>query len=328
MTDPLQITVILCTHNRARTLVTALESIAGQTVPQSVGWDILVVDNNSTDGTRRVVEGFQRRYPDRFHYFLEKQQGISHARNSGIREARGEILAFIDDDETAASDWLQNLTANLHHGEWSGAGGRILPRWNCPRPMWLSDQSALTMAPLAMFDLGTKEGPLTETPFGANMAFRKEVFSVCGGFRTDLGRVGKGMLSGEDSEFGRRVIAAGKRLRYEPSAVTYHPVEEYRLHKRYFLQWWFNKGRSDVREFGTHAKSLHFFGIPLRVIRGLVAETARWLIAVKPSQRFMCKLRVWASAGQISEHYYQSLAGKSDGTERRTKLSRRADDPR
>jgi glucosyl-dolichyl phosphate glucuronosyltransferase len=320
MTNPLQITVILCTHNRARTLGTALESIAGQSIPQSVGWEILVVDNNSCDETRQVVEDFQRRYPDRFHYFFEKQQGISHARNSGIREARGEILAFIDDDETAASDWLQNLTANLHNGEWSGAGGRILPQWNCPRPRWLSDGSALTMAPLAMFDLGTKDGPLTETPFGANMAFRKEVFNVCGGFRTDLGRIGKGMLSGEDSEFGRRVIAAGRRLRYEPSAVTYHPVEEYRLHQKYFLQWWFNKGRSDVREFGVQAKTLHFLGIPFRLIRALAGESGRWLAAVGPSQRFICKLKVWACAGQISEHYHQLLAGKSDRKERNISL--------
>jgi glucosyl-dolichyl phosphate glucuronosyltransferase len=306
-----KISVILCTHNRAHTLATALESIVAQSISESVGWDVVVVDNNSSDETRQVVEDFQRRYPGRFRYFFEKQQGISHARNRGIREAHGEILAFMDDDETAVPDWLQNLTANLHNGEWSGAGGRILPQWNCPRPRWLSDQNAFTMAPLAMFDLGTKDGPLTETPFGANMAFRKEVFNVCGGFRTDLGRIGKGMLSGEDSELGRRVIAAGRRLRYEPSAVTYHPVEEYRVCRQYFLQWWFNKGRTDVREFGNQSKDLHLLGIPLRLFRALVMESLRWLFAIEPSQRFICKLKVWSCAGQISEHYRQSLEAKN-----------------
>ena len=326
MADPPKITVILCTHNRARTLATALESIAVQNISESVGWDIVVVDNNSSDETRRVVEDFQRRYPDRFSYFFEKQQGISHARNTGIREAHGEILAFMDDDETAAPDWIQNLTANLHNGEWSGAGGRILPQWNCPRPRWLSDRSVLTMAPLAMFDLGTKDGPLTESPFGANMAFRKEVFNTCGGFRTDLGRIGKGMLSGEDSEFGRRVIAAGRRLRYEPSAVTYHPVEEFRVRRKYFLEWWFNKGRSDVREFGKPPNSWRFLGIPIRSFRGLLSESVRWIFSVEPSQRFICKLKVWSCAGQICEHYHQSLEVENDRTERSAKFSPPAND--
>jgi glycosyltransferase involved in cell wall biosynthesis len=322
-----KISVILCTHNRARTLATALESVAAQSVSESGGWDVVVVDNNSSDETGQVVEDFQRRYPDRFHYFFEQQQGISHARNRGIREARGEILAFMDDDETAVPDWLQNLTANLHNGEWSGAGGRILPQWNCDRPRWLSDRSAFTLAPLAVFDLGTKGGPLTESPFGANMAFRKEVFNACGGFRTDLGRVGKGMLSGEDSELGRRVIAAGRRLRYEPSAVTYHPVEEFRVHRKYFLQWWFNKGRSDVREFGNQPKDWRFLGIPLPLFRGLVSESLRWMFAVEPSQRFICKLKVWSCAGQIFEHYHQSLEEKNS-TEPNGKLSPPAEDGR
>jgi glucosyl-dolichyl phosphate glucuronosyltransferase len=311
-----KITVILCTHNRARTLATALESIAAQTIPESIGWEIVVVDNNSSDETHQVVEDFQRRYPTRFRYLFEKQQGISHARNAGIREARGEVLAFIDDDETAAPGWLQNLTANLHDGECSGAGGRILSQWNCDRPKWLSDQSAFTMAPLAVFDLGTKDGPLTESPFGANMAFRKEVFEACGGFRTDLGRIGKGMLSGEDSEFGRRVIAAGRRLRYESSAVTYHPVEEFRVRRKYFLEWWFNKGRSDVREFGRQPKKSSFLGTPLRSFRGLLAESLRWMFVFEPSQRFICKLKVWACAGQISEHFHQSLEGENKKAER------------
>jgi glycosyltransferase involved in cell wall biosynthesis len=323
-----KISVILCTHNRAHTLTTALESIAAQSISESVGWDVVVVDNNSSDETRQVVEDFKRRYPDRFRYFFEKQQGISHARNRGIQEAHGEILAFIDDDETAAPNWLQNLTANLHNGEWSGAGGRILPQWNCDRPRWLSDKSRLTLAPLAVFDLGTKEGPLTESPFGANMAFRKEVFNACGGFRTDLGRVGKGMLSGEDSELGRRVFAAGRRLRYEPSALTYHPVEEYRVSRKYFLQWWFNKGRTDVREFGNRSKDLHLLGIPLRLARALVMESLRWMFAFESTERFICKLKVWACAGQVSEYFHQSLEGESDKTERSAKLAPPANDGR
>jgi glucosyl-dolichyl phosphate glucuronosyltransferase len=319
--NPPQISVIICTHNRARTLRPAIESIAEQTLPLSVGWEILIVDNNSSDETRKVVEDLQQLYPDRIRYLFEAQQGISHARNSGIRNARGEVLAFIDDDETAAVDWLQNLTSELFNREWSGAGGRILPRWNCARPNWVSDESHFTLSPLALFDRGTEAGDLAESPFGANMAFRKEVFDLCGGFRTDLGRIGKSMLSGEDSEFGRRVIAAGRRLRYEPTAVTYHPVEEFRVRQKYFLEWWFNKGRSNVREFRNPRKDMRPIGVMLRLLGGMVVESVRWMIAVEPSQRFISKLKVWAQAGQIFEYYHQSLNEKGKQTDSRTNLS-------
>src|ERR1700726_4552184 len=160
MDTPARSTVILCTHNRARSLAKALESVATQALPQPIGWEILVVDNNSSDETRQVIEDCRRRYPDRIRYVFEPQQGISYARNTGVRNAQGDILAFIDDDETADAEWLQNLTANLYSGEWSGAGGRILPQWNCPRPQWLSDRNSWTLAPLVVFDPGTKGGPL------------------------------------------------------------------------------------------------------------------------------------------------------------------------
>ena len=96
----MRITVILCTLNRCQSLAETLESIAISTLPDSVDWEILVVDNNSTDHTREVVEEFGRRYPDRFRYIFEPRPGKSYALNAGIREAQGEILAFTDDDVT------------------------------------------------------------------------------------------------------------------------------------------------------------------------------------------------------------------------------------
>jgi glycosyltransferase involved in cell wall biosynthesis len=318
MDIPMRITVVLCTYNRVRSLATALESIATQTVPQSVGWEILVVDNNSSDETRQVVEDFQRRYPERIRYLFEPQQGLSYARNAGVREAQGDILAFIDDDETADDGWLQNLTVNLLSGEWAGAGGRVLPQWNGSRPRWLSSKSSFALGPLAVFDPGLEGGQLTEPPFGANMAFRKEVFERYGRFRTDLGRSGKGMLSGEDTEFGRRLLAAGERMRYEPSALTYHPVDEIRVCRKYFLVFWFNKGRTDVREFGMKPNGKHLFGIPFRLFRDFAVEAVRWAVAVEPSRRFVCKLKVWCYAGQAFESYSQSLDSKRKVPEHNT----------
>jgi glycosyltransferase involved in cell wall biosynthesis len=307
MTGPKKISVLICTYNRSQSLGAAVESVADQALPQSLDWEILIIDNNSPDQTRQVVEGLQRRYPNHIRYVFEPQQGISHARNAGIREARGGILAFLDDDETASTDWLQNLTANLHSGEWAGAGGRVLPPSSFSPPRWLSTKSSFASGPLAAFDLGLVPGQLSEPAFGANMAFRKEVFDKYGGFRTDLGRAGKNMISNEDTEFGRRLMAAGLRLRYEPSALTYHPVEASRLQKEYFLNWWFNKGRSDVRELGNQPNSRRFLGIPLPLFRALPWATMRWMVTVESPKRFGCKLEVWNYAGEILESYHQWL---------------------
>src|SRR5271170_5558250 len=190
MSVPTKISVIICTYNRSRSLGEAVESVASEILTQPLGWEILVVDNNSNDKTRQVVEGLICRYPERIRYVFEPKQGISHARNAGIKESRGEILAFIDDDETAEGAWLQNLTANLHSGEWAGAGGRVLPPSSFSRPRWLSSKSPFIQGPLASFDPENVTGKLTDPPFGANMAFRKEVFEKLGSFRTDLGRSG------------------------------------------------------------------------------------------------------------------------------------------
>jgi glycosyltransferase involved in cell wall biosynthesis len=102
----MKITVILCTYNRCRSLAKALESVAAQTFSKSVEWEVVVVDNNSRDQTREVVAELNHRHPGRFRYLLEQRSGKSYALNAGITEARGDILAFMDDDVTVEPTWL------------------------------------------------------------------------------------------------------------------------------------------------------------------------------------------------------------------------------
>ena len=304
----MNITVILCTYNRCRTLEKALSSVAVSTLPESIEWEVLVVDNNSPDRTRDVVEDFCRRYWGRFRYLLERQQGKSYALNAGIREARGDVLAFMDDDVTVESTWLQNLTAALCSGQWAGAGGRILPQWPCAPPSWLPEKEWYGMAPLVMFDRGPEAGPLTDPPFGTNMAFHRRVFEKYGTFRTDLGPGSKGKIrNNEDTEFGRRLLEAGERRKYEPTAVVHHSVPQNRLRRGYFLTWWFNKGRADIRETGVAADTRWFVsGIPLYLLRRLAVGALRWMVTLDPSRRFSCRLAVWLLAGTIVESYRQS----------------------
>ncbi len=317
----MDITVIVCTYNRCATLAKALDSAAASKLPESVTWEILIVDNNSTDQTRALAEDYCRRHSGRFRYVFESKQGKSHALNTAIREARGNILAFMDDDVVVERLWLQNLTAALHDEKWAGAGGRILPDWTCVPPRWLSLQGRYSLAPLAVFDLGPKAGQLDEPPFGTNMAFRKTMFEKYGGFRVDLGPTTQGDYrewysapcprTSEDTEFGNRLLVAGERLRYEASAVVHHPVPENRLKRGYFLAWRFGQARADVLQYGIPPGTKWFVaGVPLVMFRRLAMGTLRWLTAVGPRRRFRYKLAAWAAVGQIVECRRQLAVAK------------------
>jgi len=296
----MDITVILCTYNRANALSAALDSVLASGLPGR-SWEILVVDNNCKDNTREVVQDFCARYPHRIRYVFEARQGLSNARNAGIREARGEIIAFMDDDVSVDPNWLQTLTAHFFDGPWSGAGGRVRPPKAFVAPDWLTldggemDASGV----LALFDAGNEPGELKKPPFGANMAFRRGMFEKYGNFRADLGRCGDDLIGNEDTEFGNRLIAAGEPLRYEPGAIVYHPVSEDRLNKRYFLDWWFAYGRAMFRQNGAPPP---VWGIS-KVYFSLASRTLRWLSCSpwKPKERFFWRCRMHVALGELAE---------------------------
>jgi glycosyltransferase involved in cell wall biosynthesis len=308
------ISVILSTYNHCQSLARTLESVAASRLPSAVTWEVLVVDNNSSDQTREVVEGFCRRYPGRFLYLFEPRPGKSNALNSAIHQTRAEVLAFLDDDVIVEPTWLQNLTSGLHNGQWAGAGGRIVLEWPIPLPPWLSTEGLYARTPFPDFDEGPKAKELTKPPFGTNMAFRKAAFENHGCFRTDLGPSPSREVpcSDDDTEFGHRLMAAGERLRYEPSAVVYHPIPPDRINKKYFLNWWFDEGRASVRAFGIRPGTKWYFaGVPLYLIRSLGLWTLRWMLSVEPRARFYYKMVVWGKMGRISECYRRQLVPKS-----------------
>ena len=315
----MDVTVIICTYNRCATLPKALESVAASIMPPAVSWEVLVVDNNSNDNTRETVEDFGRRYPGRFRYLFESRAGKSYGLNAGISAAQGEIIAFMDDDLVVESAWLQNLTASLRGTEWAGVGGRTLPAEAFSPPRWLSFGAPYYLGGIlcAYFDYGDSPCVLSQAPYGANMAYRKSMFAKYGLFRTDLGPSPNAEVPrpNEDTEFGRRLMAAGERLRYEPAAVARHPVPLERVNKKYFLRWWFDYGRADMREVGRRPD---IWGIPrpylsfLKYATVLVpTRTARWFFSLKPQDRFYNKCWVWKTVGEITEIYRRSFGGNS-----------------
>lgn len=300
----MRITVILCTYNRCDSLAKALDSLAGSIAPETVDWEVLVVDNNSSDQTQEVVEGFCRRFPGRFHYLFEPQQGKSHALNSGVREARGEILAFVDDDVTVDPGWLHNLTSVLHNGEWAGAGGRILAVHGFVPPPWLALDGPrnLGMVLCAQFDLGDHPIELRDAPYGTNMAFRREMFEKYGNFRVDLGPSPNSELRNEDTEYGRRLMASGERLRYVPSAIVYHGIHESRVRKGFFLSWWFDHGKGAIREAEEIPCTIEI----VRLIGRTLPSAIGSVLSFDPQRRFYRKCMVWHAAGKLAEAHRRS----------------------
>jgi len=302
----MNLSVILCTYNRCQSLLRALESIAASQLPDSVDWQVLIINNNSEDQTHELAEGFCRRHSSRFRYVFEAQQGKSFALNRGIQEATGEVLVFTDDDIIAEPNWLFELTKPFADPRWAGVGGRVfLPKDFVP-PSWMALQGENSLLSiLAHFDLGAEPLVMNQPPIGNNMAFRKSTFAKYGGFRTDLGPSPGNELRHEDTEFGWRVMKGGDQILYVPSAVVRHAVEERRLGQDYFLAYHFDYGRALVRNRGYRKPIgiiprvwISFFE---RLFRMLPKKLWWWFREPDPRKKFFNKCAVWATAGEIAE---------------------------
>ncbi len=306
------ISVIICTYNRSSSLRKTLGNLA-ELWPPGAPWELIVVDNNSIDDTAEVAKAFAAASNSNLRYVSEVNQGLSHARNAGIRAAEGDIVAFTDDDVTVDARWLCELQEAFDRFDCVGVGGKIVPVWTCEKPSWLVlDGPHALMKAVVRFDLGEEPCQLSirTAPFGANMAFKKVAFKEHGFFRTDLGRKGKTLMIGEDTEFCARLLLAGGKLLYAPKAVVYHPVAGERLKKSYFRSWYFNYGRYMARVNGFPENSTLYFGVPRYLFRSLLAHICRWLFTFDSQRRFRHKLQVCESLGEISEAHRISIERK------------------
>jgi glycosyltransferase involved in cell wall biosynthesis len=229
-------TVIVCTYNRADSLRDTLSALRGLKTLPDRQWEVIVVDNNSKDHTRRLVEEARRDWP-LLRYEFEPQQGLSHARNHGVSCARGEAILFTDDDVLPEPDWLETTLAGLDKYQVDACGGYIAPIWETPPPAWLTERF---YGFLAIRTDRNDDYPITQAnqaPFGANMAFRRHVFDTVGLFNTTRGRKAQTLSSGEDIELFDRLLSAGLAAHFVGGSRVHHKVESYRLCKSYFRRW-------------------------------------------------------------------------------------------
>jgi len=306
---PLKLTVAIPTYNRADFLRSTLAGIASQQFPRD-HFEVLVVDNNSTDHTRAVVAEFAGAHPAPRHVF-EIKQGLDHARNRALTEARGEIIVFADDDILMQPDWLAQLAAPLlaDHAQRIGAvGGEVIPVFPNGLPPWVAEWHS----PLAF---RADAGPLDpkDSPMGANLAFPKWVFEKLGPFHTALDRAAGNYFSGGDSEMIRRVRAAGLEVWFAPAAAVQHQMPASRTTFRYAARHAFDSARSRVIDRAGQPGAAgylagRFLGNIFKALGFTLLAGLNFLIARTGAAK-KALVRAWRSCGYLYQ-IPRSLVGK------------------
>jgi len=297
-----RISAVVCTHNRASYLRKALGSLASQTLPHEL-YEIIVVDNASTDGTREVADEFAD-VPG-LHYLYEPVLGSSRSRNRGWRGAQGEYIAYLDDDAVASPEWLEKLLDVFDSFEPTPGcvGGKVEAIWEVPRPDWLHDG---LLGRLSIFDWSDVPVVVGEQEWlsGCNIAFPREVLRALGGFREDLGREGTSLRGNDDIDMRHRLDSLGRRCVYHPEIVVDHHASAERLTKRWFRQAAYWQGISTAIMLHSESGRRPPLGVRARLTLGMIGwalpRLALMLVATNPAARFRRQCQVLEAVGQIS----------------------------
>jgi glycosyltransferase involved in cell wall biosynthesis len=313
----LDVSVNICTYNRCGILGEALEGVLSQQIPDGRRYEVIVVDNNSTDETRQVVESFVARGYENLRYVFEGRQGLSYARNAAVSAARSPILAFTDDDVRVKPDWVATIKRMLdNHPEVDCVGGKVLPHWTFAPPSWLTSEH---WAPLALVDYG-------DQPFyvnagnqlcllTANMAIRKDALERIGSFQPALQRVQNRVGSMEDHELLVRLWKTDRQGLYTPELVVTAGVASDRLSKTYHRRWHMGHGyfyalaRLEEME---RSQSGWLFDVPAHMYRRAACDALGWLGSLARgslTRAFAYEVGLWFFAGFFSRRYQDFMEG-------------------
>jgi glycosyltransferase involved in cell wall biosynthesis len=274
----MHVSIIICTYNRCASLERALESLLQLRVRADLQWEALVVDNNSTDRTKELIQRFAQKDGSPVVYLFEETRGSSEARNAGIRRAKGEIICFLDDDVIVHPDWLTEICNGYSRLDVACLGGRALlpPHFRVPR-WWCHEYDG----PIGECDLGDEvirndNGPLNI--IGANISFRRFVFEKYGLLRPELSRRGSNLVMGEETDLVRRLRADGQYAAYYPSAIVCHVPSANRVTLSYLSRWYYRRGEWEC--YASRDKTLDpglvvWFGAPRWLYRTTIAVAFR-----------------------------------------------------
>jgi glycosyltransferase involved in cell wall biosynthesis len=261
-------TVIICTYNRSHNLPGCVEYLSRQQDVETFDWEVLVVDNNSSDDTRQVVEQLAKDSSIKLRYAFEPQQGLNYARNHGVTASDSRYFCFVDDDIKVRPDWLAALYQALESNDADTVGGRIHLDPDIQLPPWVTGE---VRGFLGYQDYG--EEPFwmdgrSQYPYGGNMSFNRRVVDKIGMFNPKVGRKGEGRKRGElfkgaETDYFHRLAATGDaRFYYEPRAIVYHQVQPHQLERKYLLTIHYNAGFQKAY-FDTTSYRRRVLGAPL-----------------------------------------------------------------
>lgn len=270
------LTFAFCTYNRAERLARLVAAMRAQQC--ALPFEILAINNNSSDGTVAILEQLAQQAGAPLRWVTEPVQGIVAARNRGLAEAMGsDILVFIDDDELPQPGLLNAAASAIVNEGAQCAGGRVEVDFTAVRrPGWLEDN---LLGFLAAVDHGTSPFWITDesTPiWTANVAYDMRLFRDDLTLRFDkrYDRVGKGVGGGEDVMMFRSLLERGARLQYRPDMAVLHSVEPWRLTRGYFLSLHYRAGQRRA-QFALPAYSRTFLGVPPFMVAQLFSHCWR-----------------------------------------------------
>ncbi len=308
-------TVSIQTYNHAKTLAITLESLRTLRCPMGIDYEILIVNNNSTDNTADVIQRYVKLLAPRLRSVFESKQGLSHARNRALQEAMGEIVCFIDDDVKVDPGWLEAVSAAFIKYSAAVVGGRsyLIYPTAAGRPAWLPAKMETLLSHL---DYGDNVLVNTDKElFGLNFSVSRQITLDIGDFNSNLGRCGKSLFSGEDKEFCERIRQAGGVIVYEPKAVVGHLVPLKRLSKRWFLRRCYCGGVSSKRHMIIKGKPPKLSNLLIHTARcwGSLARTF-FFSYTTPCDLFEKQMCAVAHLGGLVETARYFISGKFRGT--------------
>ncbi len=263
----IKISIIVCTYNRDKYIYETLARIAQNTYPADQ-YEIILVNNNSTDSTEERCLQFQKEYPTvNYRYIIEKSQGLSYARNRGIRESHGEMLVFLDDDSFIGSNYLQRLADYLEqYPDTDAFGGRIKPRFESNQtPKWLGKWSYSWVSAINKGDnVCIFKGK--SYPIGANMGIKHSALPE-GLFNTALGRSKGNLMGGEEKDLFNRLKAAHKTIYYFPQIEVEHIIPEKRTTKEYIKKLALGVGKSERLRTLAISRTNYYKALLMEIIK-------------------------------------------------------------
>lgn len=233
------LSVIIPTHNGAKRVEDTLLSLRNQKFnPEK--YEIILVNNNSTDNTSEVVKNFNKKKGKKAIYIKETSIGLHNARHAGAKTAKGEIVAYVDDDVICDENWLSNIIKSYENPDVGCVGGKILPRWEAPPPLWVSKIPSWCFS---LMDYG-EEFKEVKCLYGCNLSIRKDLLFKHGGFTPDsLGDKKLKWYRG-DGEYApqKKISMSGKKILYNPNAIVWHIIPKERITIDYVKKRYFNEG--------------------------------------------------------------------------------------